>query len=75
MFYNNIATSTGASVANRLKKLTANHLTPTLWVRIMTWSVDSFMLGSYPAILRNVGGSTPFVPEIMHEGHLRKVAI
>jgi hypothetical protein len=29
-----------------------------LWVRILTWTLDSFMWGSYPASLRNVGGST-----------------
>jgi hypothetical protein len=29
-----------------------------LWVGIPTWTLDSFMWGSYPASLRNVGGST-----------------
>jgi hypothetical protein len=29
-----------------------------LWVRIPTGTLDSFMWGSYPASLRNVGGST-----------------
>jgi hypothetical protein len=30
----------------------------SLWVRIQTGTLDSFMWGSYPASLRNVSGST-----------------
>jgi hypothetical protein len=30
----------------------------SLWVQILTGTLDSFMWGSYPASLRNVGGST-----------------
>ena len=28
------------------------------WIQILPWTLDSFMSGSYPVILRNVGGST-----------------
>jgi hypothetical protein len=34
------------------------YATSPLWVRIPTGTLDSFMCGSYPASLRNIGGST-----------------
>jgi hypothetical protein len=58
----------GASVAEWLLSLTSNHLPRTAVGSNPTGTLDSFMWGSYPASLRNVGGllMCPFMPEIMH---------
>ena len=34
-----------------------NHLPSQLWVQISPGTLDSFMSGSYPATLQNIGGS------------------
>jgi hypothetical protein len=47
----------GASVAEWLRSLTSNHLPLTKELNKI-WILDSLMGGSYPASLRNVGGST-----------------
>jgi predicted phosphoadenosine phosphosulfate sulfurtransferase len=46
------------SVAEWLRSLTSNHLPLTVWVRIPTKTLDSFMWVSYPASIRNVSSST-----------------
>jgi hypothetical protein len=48
----------GASVAEWLRLLTSNHLPLTTVGLSLQASSDSFMLESYPASLRDVGGST-----------------
>jgi hypothetical protein len=48
----------GASVADWLRSLFSNHLPLTSVGSNPDRNFDSFMWGSYPACLRNVGGST-----------------
>jgi hypothetical protein len=46
------------SVAKSLMTLTSTTCPSPLCVRISPSTLDSYMWGSYPAVLQNVGGST-----------------